>query len=179
MRLRSRLALALALLASVAVALAFVVTLTAFRHAQERQLDLALLVRAQHRADLIARLGEHALHLDVAPAHVSIFEGGIAALIMGFDGIAVDHYVRDDGAIDVDTIGMEYSVILKMIKNAAEMLDIGAAQEVAIRAERMTTLIRLVTEEYFLAVAVRPSGNFGKARYLMRVRAGELASGLA
>lgn len=69
MRLRSRLALALALLASVAVALAFAVTLTAFRHAQERQLDLALLVRAQHRADLIARLGEHALHLDVAPAH--------------------------------------------------------------------------------------------------------------
>jgi two-component system heavy metal sensor histidine kinase CusS len=69
MRLRSRLALALALLASVAVALAFAVTLTAFRHAQERQLDLALLVRAQHRADLIARLGEHALHLDVTPPH--------------------------------------------------------------------------------------------------------------
>lgn len=69
MRLRSRLALALTLLASIAVALAFAVTLTAFRDAQEHQLDQALLVRAQHRADLIARLGEHALHLDVEPSH--------------------------------------------------------------------------------------------------------------
>ena len=106
-------------------------------------------------------------------------DGGIAAILMGYDGIPVEQYVEGDAVLDVETIGMEYSVILKMIKNAAEMLDIGAAQEVAIRAERMTTLIRLVTDEYFLAVAVRPSGNFGKARYLMRVRASELASGLA
>ena len=37
-------------------------------------------------------------------------EGGIAGLVMGFDGIPVDNYVKDDAALDVETIGMEYSV---------------------------------------------------------------------
>lgn len=106
-------------------------------------------------------------------------DGAIAAILMGYDGIPVEQFVSDGAALDVETVGMEYSVILKMIKNAAEMLDVGAAEEVAIRAERMTTVIRLVTEEYFLAVAVRPAGNFGKARYLMRVRSGDLAASLA
>ena len=106
-------------------------------------------------------------------------DGGIAALLMGYDGIPVAQYVQDDATLDVETVGMEYSVILKMIKNAAEMLDIGSALEVVIRAERMTTVIRLVTDEYFLAIAVRPSGNFGKARYLMRMRSPELATNLS
>ncbi|MCA9534010.1 MAG: hypothetical protein KC593_10030 [Myxococcales bacterium] len=106
-------------------------------------------------------------------------DGAIAAILMGYDGIPVEQYVDDDAVLDVETVGMEYSVILKMIRNAADMLDIGAAQEVAIRAERMTTIIRLVTDEYFLAVAVRPAGNFGKARYLMRLRSSELAASLA
>ena len=106
-------------------------------------------------------------------------DGAIAAILMGYDGIPVEQYVDDDAVLDVETVGMEYSVILKQIKNAAEMLDIGSANEVAIRAERMTTIIRLVTDEYFLAVALRPAGNFGKARYLMRVRSSALASNLA
>jgi hypothetical protein len=31
--------------------------------------------------------------------------------------------------------------------------------------------VRALNEEYFLAFAVRPSGNFGKARYVLRVLA--------
>ena len=54
-------------------------------------------------------------------------EGGVGGLLMGFDGIAVDQYVRDGSAFDVQTIGMEYSVILKQIQTAAEMLDADAA----------------------------------------------------
>jgi predicted regulator of Ras-like GTPase activity (Roadblock/LC7/MglB family) len=98
-------------------------------------------------------------------------EGGIAALVMGYDGIPVDHYIRDDAPIDVETIGMEFSVILKDIQKAALMLDAGKAQEVAIRAERMTTVIRLVSDQFFLALALAPTGNIGKARYLLRTHA--------
>ncbi|MFO0692091.1 MAG: roadblock/LC7 domain-containing protein [Polyangiales bacterium] len=105
-------------------------------------------------------------------------DGGIAALLMGFDGIAVDHYVRDDGSVDVDSIGMEYSVVLKDIQKAATMLDAGDAQEVAIRAERMTTLIRIVNEQYFVALAVTPSGNVGKGRFLLRTRVPKMRDAL-
>lgn len=105
-------------------------------------------------------------------------EGGVAALIMGFDGIAVDHYVRDDAGVDVDTIGMEYSVVLKDIQKAADMLEAGRAEEVAIRAERMTTVMRLVNDAYFVALAVSPSGNVGRGRYLLRARIDKIREGL-
>ena len=105
-------------------------------------------------------------------------EGGIAGLLMGFDGIPVDQYVRDEGDIDVETVGMEFSVIVKGVKEAAEMLEAGKAEEVAIRAERLITVIRLLNDEYFIAVTLKPSGNFGKARFLLRTRAPKLLAEL-
>ena len=110
---------------------------------------------------------------------VSRTEGGLAALVMGFDGIALDSFVAEsESPIEVETVGMEFSVILKEIKRAAELLDAGAAREVSIQAEKLTTVIRMITDEYFVAVAIRPDGNYGKARYLLRIHSPKLASEL-
>lgn len=105
-------------------------------------------------------------------------EGGVAGLVMGFDGITVAHYVREDAPIDVETIGMEYSVILKDIRRAAELLEAGSAKEISIQAEKMTTVIRLLSDEYFVAVTLRPDGNYGKARFLLRTQGGKLLNEL-
>ena len=40
------------------------------------------------------------------------------------------------------------------------------------------TLIRVLSETYFLALAIRPDGNFGKGRYLMRTAAPKLVAEL-
>jgi predicted regulator of Ras-like GTPase activity (Roadblock/LC7/MglB family) len=104
-------------------------------------------------------------------------EGGIAGLLMGFDGIAVDSYTgpQDDvDKIDITTVGMEFSFILTQVRKAAEILEVGGPQEVAIRAEKLTILIRVVNPDYFIALALRPEGNFGKGRYLLRVVAPKL-----
>ena len=108
-------------------------------------------------------------------------EGGVAGLLMGFDGIPVDHYVRESSTAklaDVETVGMEFSVILKDIRRAAEMLEAGGAREVAIQAERMTTVIRVLNEEYFVAMTLTPDGNYGKARFMLRTAGSKLASEL-
>lgn len=107
-------------------------------------------------------------------------EGCLAGLVMGFDGITVAFYVNPDASVplEVETIGMEYSVILKEIRRAAEMLDAGQAREVAIQAERLITVIRLINEEYFVALAMKPEGNYGKARFLLRTSASKLAADL-
>lgn len=105
-------------------------------------------------------------------------EGGVAGLLMGFDGIPIDQYIRNDSGASVETVGMEYSVILKEIKKAAEMLDAGAAQEVSIKAERLITVIRMVSDEYFVAMTLTPEGNLGKARFLLRTKAPVLAEEL-
>lgn len=107
-------------------------------------------------------------------------EGGLAALVMGMDGIAVESYVRESASepLEVENIGMEFSVILKDIRKATELVDAGVAREVTIQGEKLTTVIRLINEEYFVAVALRPDGNYGKARYLLRTGATKLAAEL-
>ena len=110
-------------------------------------------------------------------------EGGLAGILMGFDGIAVDSYNRPaeppEGApIDIDTVGMEFSFILGQVRKAAEALDVGNVQEVAIRADRLSVLIRVLNADYFLALAIREGGNYGKGRYLLRVVAPKLQAEL-
>lgn len=105
-------------------------------------------------------------------------EGGVAGLLMGFDGIAVDSYSKAPDQLDIQTVGMEFSFILTQVRKATEILEVGGVQEVTIRAERVTILIRVLTQEYFLALAVTPQGNTGKGRYLLRVVAPKLQAEL-
>jgi predicted regulator of Ras-like GTPase activity (Roadblock/LC7/MglB family) len=105
-------------------------------------------------------------------------DGAVASILMGFDGITVDSYASEGNAVDMETVGSEYSQVLMQIRQAAQMLDMGTASEVAIQAENMTTLMRLLNEEYFVAVAMRPQGNIGKARFLLRTSAPKLLENL-
>jgi predicted regulator of Ras-like GTPase activity (Roadblock/LC7/MglB family) len=100
-------------------------------------------------------------------------DGGIAGILMDFEGIAVDSYVKG-GTIDINAIGAEFSVILKSIQRATESLEAGGAQEIAIQSDKVTTIIRIINEEYFLALTLSPDGNLGKGRYLMRTAAPKL-----
>ena len=106
-------------------------------------------------------------------------EGGLASLLMDFEGIAVDSYSKPGAAFDITTIGAEFSVVLKSIQRAAEMLDAGSAAEVAIQAEKVTTLIRVVNDSYFVAFSMLPDANIGKARYMLRTKVPVLLKELA
>jgi len=99
-------------------------------------------------------------------------DGGVAGLLMGYDGINVDTYTvgdAPDGVPDINTIGMEFSFLLTQVRKAAESLELGGVQEVTIRTDRLTILMRSCTPDYFVALAIRAEGNFGKGRFLLRV----------
>ena len=100
-------------------------------------------------------------------------EGALSGVVMGLDGIAVDSFSKNRD-IDMQTISMEFSFVLLQVRKAAEILEVGALEEVAICSESLTFLIRILNEEYFLGLALRPDGNFGKGRYLMRLALSEL-----
>jgi len=98
--------------------------------------------------------------------------GGKAAIVMGFDGIPVDQYT-EDADDDIETLGMEFSVLLKEVRKAAELLDAGTAQELTVRTEKLSTILRIINDEYFVALTIAPDGNLGKARYVLRLIAPE------
>ncbi len=105
-------------------------------------------------------------------------DGAVAGILMGFDGITVESYVGESAGVDMETVGGEYSQVLTQIKQASALLEMGNALEVAVQAETMTTLMRLLNDEYFVALAIQPTGNFGKARFLLRMQAGKLLENL-
>ena len=105
-------------------------------------------------------------------------EGGLAGLLMDFQGVAVESFTKEGATFDVDTIGAEYSVVIKSIQRAAESLEAGDAREVAVVADKMITVFRVVNAEYFVALALAPDANVGKARYLLRTAVPKLVAEL-
>ena len=105
-------------------------------------------------------------------------DGGIAAVIMGLDGIPVESYVRLGDRIDVNTVAMEFSFILTQVRKAGDSLQVGSLEELSVKAQRLMLVCRMLSPQYFVAIAMAPEGNFGKARYLARVSAPTLAAAL-
>jgi predicted regulator of Ras-like GTPase activity (Roadblock/LC7/MglB family) len=110
---------------------------------------------------------------------VTRLDGGVAGILMGFDGITVDHYSREgqDG-IDIQTVGMELAHAITQTRKAVERLDFGLATEITVRADKLVVLVYILSEEYFIACAVRPDASFGKARYVMRLAAPQIRAEL-
>lgn len=105
--------------------------------------------------------------------------GGVGAVLMGYDGIAVDQYFRDGDGSELQIVAIEYANILKEIKKAAEILNTGAMEEVAIKTEKFHVVLRTLTDEYFVALTLEPGGNFGKGRFLLMREAYPLREALA
>jgi predicted regulator of Ras-like GTPase activity (Roadblock/LC7/MglB family) len=116
---------------------------------------------------------------------VERLDGGVGGVLMGFDGIAVDSYVREAGARgdgrplpEIQTLGMEFAHLISQVRRSAELLEIGLLRGLTLQTERLTLLVHVLNKEYFIACAVLPSGNLGKARYLMRMTAPKLEAEL-
>ena len=96
-------------------------------------------------------------------------EGGIAAVVMGLDGIPVETYVRQNDRVDVNTVAMEFSFILSQVRKAGDSLAVGSLEELSVKAQQLMLVCRMISPQYFVAIAMAPEGNFGKARYLARL----------
>jgi predicted regulator of Ras-like GTPase activity (Roadblock/LC7/MglB family) len=105
-------------------------------------------------------------------------DGGIAAVVMGLDGIPVETYVKAADRLDVNTVAMEFSFILGQIRKAGDSLQVGSLEEFSVKAQRLTLVCRMISPQYFVAIAMAPEGNFGKARYLVRMATPALSAAL-
>ena len=119
-------------------------------------------------------------HLEAIVGQV---EGAIACSVMGFDGIAVETHqapaaAAQNASLELTTAWVEYANILSQVKTAAESLKTGAVAELSVNTENLITLMRMVTPEYFLVLGLKPTGNYGKARYVLRITAPKVKSEL-
>ena len=98
--------------------------------------------------------------------------GGIGAALLGNDGIPIEQVIETPmpGPLgdDIATAGVEFCRILEETRKAADALGGGTLEETVVSLSQFTLVFRTVDPETFLVVALRPDGNLGKARYLIR-----------
>ena len=104
--------------------------------------------------------------------------GALGAILMGYDGIAVDQASGSDADVDLNLMGIEYSNIIKEIRQTAEVLENGHLDEISLKTDRCYIVIRHLTAEYFVALVLDRQGNFGQGRYLLLREAFTLREGL-
>ncbi len=105
--------------------------------------------------------------------------GAVGVTLMGFDGIAIDSREADDpGVVAPQTAAVELGAIAQQLRGIADGLGAGDIREVTVHTSGLITVLRPLTPDYFLALSLRPDGNTGKGRYLMRVVAPQLTAEL-
>jgi len=100
-------------------------------------------------------------------------EGSLGALIVGLDGIPVEEYTVSSD-VDVQSMTVEFSSLLKEIERGSQSAEIGSTREVTVIADKAMIMLRRLNDEYFFVLILKPEGNFGKGRFLLRMSAPRL-----
>jgi predicted regulator of Ras-like GTPase activity (Roadblock/LC7/MglB family) len=97
-------------------------------------------------------------------------EGCAAVVILGIDGIPIERYVQktEQPSPDVDLIATEFTTLVRRSMHTASDTDLGDLREMVLVTDLMTVLIRPITADYFLLLALNPGGNIGRARFELR-----------
>ena len=108
--------------------------------------------------------------------------GAVSVTLMGFDGIAIDTQeidpTNDDESATWQQAAIELGHIAGQLKTISTGMGTGDVQEVTVQTGGLTTLLRPLTDEYFIALSMRPDANLGKGRFLVRVSAPKLTAEL-
>ena len=100
---------------------------------------------------------------------VDRIEGCAGAVILGIDGIPIERYMPDlDPELDLDLVATEITTLLRHSMRVASDAELGGMREMLFNTDRQIFLLRPITEDYFLLLALNPGGNVGRARFELR-----------
>ena len=105
-------------------------------------------------------------------------DGGLAAIIMAYDGIPIDEVILAQPEFDLQLMIVEYASVLNEIKRAVALINIGEMEEVSITTGQVRIVVRVLNDELFAVLVMAKNGNFGKGRYLLSLKAHSMAEEL-
>jgi predicted regulator of Ras-like GTPase activity (Roadblock/LC7/MglB family) len=106
--------------------------------------------------------------------------GAKGAILMGFDGISVEQWVKPEfeSETDIESMAMEFSFRFLELRDAASSLEMGPISDITLKAEFGSVLVRVLSQEYFVTVLLSHAGHMGKGRWMLRSQANALYSDL-
>jgi predicted regulator of Ras-like GTPase activity (Roadblock/LC7/MglB family) len=96
-------------------------------------------------------------------------EGSLGALIMGTDGIAVEKVLGEAGMeANLDVAAAEFTSLVRSAQRAGVDTGLGGLREMVISLEGAMMLMRLLSRDYFVVLALSSEGNLGRGRFELR-----------
>jgi predicted regulator of Ras-like GTPase activity (Roadblock/LC7/MglB family) len=99
---------------------------------------------------------------------VSQCPGCVGVALMGTDGIPIAEVGGAGDCDEVTLLGVEFGRVLDEARKVAATVNGGELEELVITMARTQVVMRAVDRETIFVLALEPSGNLGKARYLLR-----------
>ena len=117
---------------------------------------------------------------DLLETAVGRTEGSLGALIMGTDGIAVEKVLSEEGSnANLDVAAAEFTSLVRGAQRAGSDLGLGKLKELVVSLDDSIILMRLLSRDYFVVLALGPEGNLGRGRFELRKAELELAKEFA
>ncbi len=106
-------------------------------------------------------------------------EGSLGALIMGIDGIAVEKVLGEANEANLDVAAAEFTSLVRSAQKAGRDTGLGNLRELVISLEEAVVIMRLLSRDYFVVLALSPEGNLGRGRFELRKAELQLAKEFA
>ena len=91
-------------------------------------------------------------------------EGSLGALIMGTDGIAVEKVFGEAGVdANLDVAAAEFTSLVRNAQRAGVDTGLGGLRELVISLESAVMVMRVLSRDYFVVLALGSHGNLGRA----------------
>jgi predicted regulator of Ras-like GTPase activity (Roadblock/LC7/MglB family) len=111
---------------------------------------------------------------------VNKIPGAIACSVMGFDGIAIATHTLGGLNVDVEALFTEVATAAAgLMKLGQEHPGLGQMQEWTLSHDKLTTLLKAVNKDYFVAAIVESDAIIGRARFELRIQTPEIAKALS
>ncbi len=99
---------------------------------------------------------------------VESVDGALGAIVMGYDGIPLDEYLKECTLFDLQVLSVEYATVLKEVRKAVDVLGSGTMEEISINTDVSRVIIRVIDDDLFVILALLNDGNYGKGRYVLK-----------
>jgi predicted regulator of Ras-like GTPase activity (Roadblock/LC7/MglB family) len=96
-------------------------------------------------------------------------EGSLGALIMGTDGIAVEKAFGEAGKeANLDIAAAEFTSLIRSGQRSGNETGLGSLKELVVSLDNCVLVMRVLSRDYFVVLAMTPEGNLGRGRYELR-----------
>ena len=106
-------------------------------------------------------------------------DGCVMSTLLGYDGIDLGRATAPQIKGQTDHLVVETAALMNRMRQVSSQLRMGAVKELSIEAEELILVLRPVDEHFVLAVALKPEGNLGMARYQLAAKVPDLRRALA